>query len=81
MKKSRKNLRAALGPVKPMYTPQTLQADTGKSRTAIFNAISSGELTSVLIGKRRHIPGECASDWLVRQMEAGEWTGKLPNKS
>ncbi len=59
MSRSRKQLRAALGPVKPMYTPQTLQIDTGKSRTAIFNAIGSGELTSVLIGHRRHIPGEC----------------------
>jgi hypothetical protein len=78
MSRSREQLRAALGPVKPIYTPQTLQTDTGKSRTAIFNAISSGELASVLVGSRRHIPGECAADWLVREMEAGQWTGKLP---
>ena len=80
MRISRDQLRAALGPVKPMYTPQTLQRDTGKSRTAIFNAIASGELTSVLIGHRRHIPGECAADWLVREMEVGKWSGKLPDE-
>ena len=78
MIRSKEQLRNVLGPFKPMYTPQTLQADTGKSRTAIFNAISSGELTSVLIGSKSHIPGECAADWLVREMEAGQWTGKLP---
>ena len=80
MSRSREQLRAALGPVKPMYTPQTLQIDTGKSRTAIFNAIGSGELTSVLIGHRRHIPGECVADWLVWEMESGQWTGKLPEE-
>jgi len=80
MRRSREQLRAALGPFKPIYTPQTLQRDTGKSRTAIFNAISSGELTSVLIGHRRNIPGECAADWLVREMEAGQWSGKLPGE-
>lgn len=80
MSRSKEQLRAALGPFKPMYTPQTLQKDTGKSRTAIFNAIGSGELTSVLIGHRRHIPGECAADWLVREMEAGQWSGKLPEE-
>jgi len=80
MSRSRIQLRAALGPFKPMYTPQTLQIETGKSRTAIFKAISSGELTSVLVGSRRHIPGECVADWLVREMEAGQWTGKLPKE-
>ena len=80
MRRCREQLRAALGPIKPMYTTQSLKADTGKSRTNIFNAIGSGELASVLIGGRRHIPGECAADWLVREMEAGQWTGKLPGE-
>ena len=80
MIRNREQLRATLGPLKPMYTPQTLQIDTGKSRTAIFNAIGSGDLTSVLVGSRRHIPGECVADWLVREMEAGQWTGKLPGE-
>jgi hypothetical protein len=63
-----------------MYTPQSLQADTGKSRTNVYTALGSGELTSVLIGSRRYIPGECVADWLVREMEAGQWTGKLPGE-
>lgn len=80
MNRSREQLRATLGPIKPIYTPQSLQADTGKSRTNIFTAIGTGELASVLVGGRRHIPGECAADWLVREMEAGQWSGKLPGQ-
>lgn len=81
MRKTREQLRAALGPIKPMYTAQSLQADTGKSRTNIYSALGSGCLASVLVGGRRYIPGECAADWLVREMEAGQWSGNLPGEA
>ena len=57
--------------IKRLYTPEEAAEQLTIGRTAVFDLIKSGHLSSVKIGRRRRIPAAALDDFVAAISEAG----------